>query len=469
MVNRNIAAIVAVALMLSLASVAVASSATVISATDSSGDVATVSLGSPIPSEVVSAVDLVSVEITFADSSTTATFQMAGQIPSNYSIGNYSIFVYADIMGTYGGQKAHLLIGAGNPPGLASVGYAFAIVEDEEGNGLAFYFGDSVSVQVSGSTVTITAPIGTSSFTPSLGSSGEPSTVYSGAFISGSMSGGANDEINLYESGSITGGEVTTSPTQTTTTTETTTTTPPGEETTNPMDESPTTADVAVSIGAPAVAHITFDTLRNLASIDLEGEGSTSGSAPDHVGIAIIAVLKDGNVSYTWINGDMNWDPDNDPSNGYAFTMQYMSYSINLKVTPTGPADNPWATFSYSFMGTVPADYLGINYGLSHVDRFYILARAYLDRDEETWNQAYAEFTPTSGTGEVATPPTQTTTTTETTTTTQESTGGAETTSSTNETLPGGGGGTGLNPLLIGGVLAAVIIVAAVAVIIKRR
>ncbi len=464
MKKRAIVALLMVTLLIPLASSLLVISATTISATDPTGDVSSVTIGGQIPPQVISAADLTSAQLTFTETSVTVSFEVAGEIPTDFMVNNYSLYFYADIMGQYNGQSTHLIIGAGSPPGFSAFGYSFAIIEDDDGNGLAFYYGDSVSVQVSGSSVSVTAPIGTSSFIPTLGDTNDPSMVYSGALISGTMSGGASDDINLYLTGTITGGETTTPPQETTTPPQTTTT--PPEEVSNPMDEEPTTADVTVSIGAPNTAHITLDTTNNLASINIEGEGSTSGAAPDHVGIAIIAILKDGNVSYTWINGDMNWDPDNNPSNGYAFTMQYMSYSIDLEITPTGPAENPWASFSYSFKGTVPANYIGINYGLSQVNRFYILARAYLDRDETLWNQAYAEFSPTTGTGEVTEPPTQTTQTSPTTTSQVET---GEGTTTTSESYPNNDTGSGLNPLLIGGVVAIAIVAVAALFLIKRR
>lgn len=455
MANRKVVAILAAALLIPLTGSLLASAAVTISATDPAGDVQVVSLGGLIPPEVVNAVDLTSAQITFTESSVTATYEMAGQVPSNFTIGNYSIYVYAIIMGQYSGQGASLILGAGFSPQYGLFGQAFAALVDSNGNPIAIFGNESVSVQVSGSAVTVTAPVGTSTFTPGLGNSTNPSSVESGAIIEGTMTGGAFDEINLYEAGSISGGGVTTPPSGTTTTTQTTTTTT--EEVSNPLEQEPTTNDVVVSLEPPTKAHITIDSTKNLVSIDLEGTGSTSGAPPDHVGIAVIALLKDGNVSYAWFNGEGDWDDDNNPANGYVFTMQYMGYSIDLKVTPTGPADNPWATFSYSFKGTVPADYLEVSYGMAQVDKFGVLARAYLDRDETTWNQAWVWFTPTTGGGEVTT----------TTTTPQE--GGGQSTTTTGGAQPGGGAGAGLDPVIIGGIAAAVIIGVVAALLIKRR
>lgn len=464
---KRSAAVLAVALSI-IASVLGAyhlSAATIITGTDPSGDVFVVSFGSPIPAELVNAADLVSVTITFTDSSLTAEFVVIGDLPSDLMNLNYSVYFIASIVGTYNGRYAQLVMGVGNVLGYSFYGPSFAIVEDIQGNVLVVYFGNSTTFTVQGNKVIFSAPIGTSSFSPSLGNSTDYYSMVMTGIIGPGGSVAAYDELNLYESGSISSGETTTttatttSPTQTTTTT---TATQPPEYEDDPLKQTPTTGDVTVSLAPPTSSRVTVDPTTGFVEVDIRGTGSTSGAAPDHVGIGIVTYFKDGNFTYEIFNGDGVWDADNDPSNGYVFSMSYMGSTINLEVKPTGPPDNPWATFSYQFYGRVPGSAIAVFSEIQRIDRAYVYARAYLDRDEARWNQAYTDLPLNTGVGQV------------TTTTTPNTGGGVGTTTTT---TPAGGTGEpgeapasgGLNPMIIVGAVAAVAVIGAAVFMLRRK
>ncbi len=438
------------------------SAATIITGTDPSGDVMIVSYGSPPPNEVVNAADLVSVTITFTETSTTAEFEVQGGIPTDLNESGYSIYFMGTIVGTYNGQGAQLFMGVGNVIGYAFYGNAFAIIQDSDGNLLAAYTGNAVSYTLQGNKIVVNIPVGTSSFSPSLSDSTGPSTIVAGIAGPDDTAAGV-DELDLSESGSISTGEVTS--------TTTTTTTQPPEYEEDPLKQTPTTSDVTVSLAPPTSSRVTVDPATGFVEVDIQGTGSAYGTAPDHIGVGIITYYKDGNFTYEMFNGDGEWDADDDPGNGYIFQMSYMGATINLEVKPIGSSDNPWATFSYHFYGKVPGSAIAVFSGIQNIDRAYVYARAYLDRDEMQWNQAYVDLPINAGVGEV-------TTTTSgglgTTTTTQNTgTGGATTTSTTSTSETGTTGGApapgGLNPMIIVGAVVAIAVIGAIVFMLRRK
>ena len=442
--------------------------ATIITGTDPSGDVSVISYGSPPPNDVIGMADIVSVTLTFTDSSLTAEFEVANDLPSGLVTGDYGIYFLGTIVGSSNGRYAKLSLGLGNILGYQMYGNAFAVIEDSDGNLIAFYYGNSVSFSVQGNKVVMTAPVGTSTFMPSLGNVTDYSSIVAGVSTSGGTTSVAVDDINLYESGSISTGEATqttTPPTQTTTTTTTTTYEQPYED--DPLKQTPTTGDVTVALSPPESSRITVDPTTNIVEVDIRGTGSTSGAPPDHVGVGVITYYKDGNFTYDIFNGEGNWDADNDPSNGYTYSMSFMGYTITLEVTPTGPSDNPWATFSYHFYGKAPANAIAVFASLQDIDRAYVYARAYLDRDEAQWNQAHTDLPINAGVGEVttATTPGGVGTTT---------TAGSGSTSTEETTTAAGGSAEspaarGIDPMIIAGAVAAVAVIAVVVFMLRRK
>jgi len=442
------------------------SAATIITGTDPAGDVMIMSYGTPPPSDVVNAADMVSVKIIFTDTSMTAEIGVNGDIPAGLSENNYSIYFLVSIVGTYNGGEAQLLIGLGQVTGYTILGNAFAVIQDSDGNLLATYSGDQVTYSVQGNKITISAPVGTSSFTPKLSDSTGSSTVVTGIADSGGAVAGI-DQLDLSESGSISTGEVTTTTTAQQGTTTTTTTTAPPEYEEDPLKQTPTTNEVTISLSPPSSSKVTVDPTTNLVEVDIQGTGTTSGAAPDHVGVGVIVYYKDGNFTYDIFNGEGEWDADNDPSNGYVFQMSYMGYNINLEVRPTGPSDNPWASFSYRFYGKAPASAIEVFSSLQNIDRSYVFARAYLDRNETQWNQAYVDLPLNAGVGQITT-----TTGGLVTTTTTSYTGGGAAPTTTSETGTAGAppaSGGGINPLIIVGAVVAIAVIGAVVFMLKRK
>ncbi len=446
-----------------------------ITATDPEGDVELVAVSGRIPREYYPKIDITGASLTVAGTTIKLAITFASppftvdDVPKGYALS-----VSATIRGTVNGKEGSLSIAYGNITYNTYGDPVIAVLSSDDGSLGIFVIpsmGGNISASVSGNRLVIIANVPEVTFTPTIGNSTNPSQIDSGLGQGGIPSTTyIVDSLNFYEQGSSGGGggEIT-SPTTTTAVTTTTTTTEYGE-TTNPLEEQPTTDAVSVHLNPPDTSRITVDTAHNMIEIEVSGTGSTTGQAPNHVGVGLLYYTKDGNFSYDMFNGDGEWDGDG-PENGYVLTQSLMGYSIDIRVQPTGPADNPWATFSYRLYAKVPMDYITAFQGISQLDRAYIYARAYLDRDEALWNQAYVQAPINAGTGNVVTTTTpggsEGTTTTQTTeagtgTSTTTTQGGAETPST-------GGAAGGINPLVLGGVVAAVAVVGVAAFLLKKK
>ena len=445
-----------------------------ITATDPEGDVELVAVSGGIPQEYYPKIDITGASLTAAGTTIKLAITFASapftvdDVPSGYAL-----VISATIRGTINGKEGSLNIAYGNLTYNTYGDPVAAVLTSDDGSVTIFVvpsMGGDISASINENKLVIIMNVPGTTFTPSLGNSTNPSEINAGLGQGGVPSTTyIIDSLNFYEQGSVGGGggEIT-SPT--TTTAVTTTTTTEHEETTNPLEENPTTDAVSVTLNAPDTSRITVDTVHNMIEIEVSGTGSTTGQAPNHVGVGLLYYTKDGNFSYDMFNGDGEWDGDG-PENGYVLTQSLMGYSIDIRVQPTGPADNPWATFSYRLYAKVPMDYITAFQGISQLDRAYIYARAYLDRDEALWNQAYVQAPINAGTGNVVTTTTpggsEGTTTTQTTeagtgTSTTTTQGGAETPST-------GGAAGGINPLVLGGVVAAVAVVGVAAFLLKKK
>lgn len=439
-----------------------------ITATDPEGDVSMVSLSGTIPQEYIPKIDIVEASLTTKGSSArlTITFVSEPLTVEDLPTG-YSLLLQAQIRGTVNGKTGVLAIMYGNMTYNTYGVSVGAIISSDDGSINIFIMpsmGGDITASASGNQLIINLDAPGASFIPSLGNASTPSQIevvlHKGDISSGTY---AFDTVNFYEQGTTGGGGGTiTSPTTTTTTTTTTVTTTTPYEEVSPLEEQPTTDAVTVSLDPLSQSRVTVDTTHSIVEVEVSGTGATSGQAPDHVGVGFLYYMKDGNYSYDMFNGDGEWDGDG-PENGYVFVQSFMGYEISIRVEPTGPPENPWATFSYRFYAKVPMDYMSVFYGLSQLDRAYVYARAYLDEDETLWNQAYVQAPISSGTGELTTTTTQTqaTTTPHATTTTPA---GGETTTGSGEAS----GGVGINPLIIAGVIAAIAVAGAAVFILKK-